>query len=290
MINLQRASRINDALHYIHSNINRDLSARTLAAVAKYSEQHFHRVFHLHTGETVNQFVRRTRLETAANQLMFAPNTAVIEIAQKCGFNSLSSFSHAFKKQFKVSPGQWRTDDYVVIQPPYLDNPEIADAYARISQQPLAQVEFVELKPRHIAYIRHLGYDRSIKQTWNVLLAWAQTKGYSNNKQFALHHSNPTQTPLEKCHYVAAIEIDKAINRRGVVHWMQIPGGLHAKFNLKGRYGELLPSIGKIEQQWLPHCGLIAKTTPAIVQYHKNQFLDADEEYSLSYYLPLSFY
>jgi AraC family transcriptional regulator len=288
--NLQQASRINDALHYIHGNINSDLSAKTLAGIAQYSEQHFHRIFYRYTQETVNQFVRRTRLETAANQLMFAPASPVVDIAHKCGFNSLASFSHAFKKQFKVPPGKWRTHDNALIQPPYLDNPEIAAAYLRLSDLPLADVEFVQLDACYIAYIRHLGYDRSIKKTWNILLAWANTEGYAHNDQFGLHHSNPTQTPLDKCHYVAGIEIDRLINRRGTVHSMQIPGGLHAKFALKGKYGELLPSISKIQQQWLPSCGLIAKTTPAIVKYQKNQFLESDETFALSYYLPLSFY
>ncbi|MCJ8298493.1 MAG: AraC family transcriptional regulator [Pseudomonadales bacterium] len=290
MANYQQSSRVNDALQYIHSDINRNLSAATLAAQARYSEQHFHRVFHAVVGEPVNQYVRRIRLESAANHLMFNPQQAIIEIAEKCGFRSLSSFSQAFKKQFLASPGQWRTLKAKSITPPYLQDPELASAYQRIYSQALPEVQFVHLPDRHIAYIRHLGYGRAIKKTWQLLHAWAIAEGLADNNQLGLHHSNPTQTPLDQCRYVACIEIDAPLSKRGLVNSTVIPGGLHARFDFSGKYGELLPRISKILQQWLPTSGLIATTTPAFALYKKNQFLTSDEKYQLSFYLPVSFY
>lgn len=290
MPNTQQRSRINDVLHYIHADINRDLSATKLANIARYSEQHFHRLFIAIVGESVNRYVRNTRLEIAANQLMFSPDTAIIEIAQKCGFQSLSSFNQAFKKQFNITPGSWRTDKISKKKPPYLSNPEIAAAYKRLSDTPLPDVKFVQLKARHVAYIRHLGYDRSIKKTWQILHSWALTHALEANKQLGLHHSNPAQTPLEKCHYVACIEIAQLLNKRGIVNSMTIPGGLYAQFEFSGKYGELLPSISKVLEQWLPSSSINAMTTPSFVEYRKNHFLNDNEQYDLSFYLPVDFY
>ncbi len=67
----QNLSRINDVLYYIHQDISRELLAADLAKVAAYSEQHFHRIFKQIVGEPVHQYIRRTRMEYAANQLMF---------------------------------------------------------------------------------------------------------------------------------------------------------------------------------------------------------------------------
>jgi len=290
MPNYQQTSRVNDALQYIHSDINRNLTAATLAAQARYSQQHFHRLFHAIVGEPVNQYVRRIRLESAANHLMFNPQQAIIEIATKCGFHSLSSFSQAFKKQFFVSPGQWRTLKGNSTSPPYLQDPELAGAYQRIYSKELPAVQFVHLPDRQIAYIRHLGYGRGIKKTWQLLQAWAIAEGYQHNNQLGLHHSNPTQTPLAQCRYVACIEIDGPLNKRGLVNSTVIPGGLHARFDFSGKYGELFPCISKILQQWLPDSGLVATTTPAFALYQQNQFLSKDEKYQLSFFLPVSFY
>ena len=104
----QQVSRINDVLFYIHQDISRELSAKELADVAAYSEQHFHRIFKDVVGESIHQYIRRTRMEYAANQLMFDTKSSVLEIANKCGFSSVSSFSRAFKSTFDMSPRAWR--------------------------------------------------------------------------------------------------------------------------------------------------------------------------------------
>mgnify|MGYP000474664815 CR=1 FL=1 len=290
MNNLSHKSRINNVLHYIHSDLNRNLSAKALAAIANYSEQYFHRIFKEHVGESVNQYIRKVRLEASANQLMFSPDRTIADIATKCGFQSLSSFSHAFKQQFATSPGKWREVQTQVNKPPYLLDKEIAAAYQKLIDVTLPEVEFVQLAPRYVAYIRHTGYSRSIKQTWQILNAWAMSQGLLNNVQLGLHHSNPTSVSLDKCRYVACIEIDNPLTKTGLVNAMTIPGGLHAKFDFEGVYGELLPSISKVLEQWLPSTGLIAGTTPAFVLYQKNHFLCKDERYKLSFYLPVSFY
>jgi AraC family transcriptional regulator len=283
----QQKSRINDTLNFIHANLGQILRADKLAEHARYSEQHFHRLFHAIVGESVNCYIRRIRLESAANQLMLAPEQSIDEIAYRCGFHSLSSFSRVFKQKFGTSPGRWRTAKAINISPPYLENSEISQAYNKLAQTPLPPVTFVDLAPKRVAYIRHMGYSRSIRHTWQSLNAWAMSEGISANEQYGLHHSNPTQTPLEQCRYVACIEVESFKPKRGVVNYLEIPGGLHAKFDFSGKYGELLPSISKVLEQWLPHSGFICKLTPAFVQYHQNHFLRDDEHYCLTFYLPI---
>lgn len=133
----QQVSRINDVLFYIHQDIGRELSAKELADVAAYSEQHFHRIFKDVVGESIHQYVRRTRMEYAANQLMFDTKSSVLEIANKCGFSSVSSFSRAFKATFDMSPGAWRKHDLQVAEKPYLKDPEVAAGYHRVAKRTL---------------------------------------------------------------------------------------------------------------------------------------------------------
>ena len=56
-------ARINRVLDYIEENISGDLSLRTLASVAAFSPYHFHRIFRALTGETVNGFIQRIRID-----------------------------------------------------------------------------------------------------------------------------------------------------------------------------------------------------------------------------------
>mgnify|MGYP001818830745 CR=1 FL=1 len=282
-----RISRINDVLFAIHRDISVDLGAARLARVAAWSEQHFHRVFREVVGESVHSFVRRTRIEHAANQLTFDRDTPILEIAQKCGFHSLSSFSKAFRAVFGTSPGRWRRGDATTHSRAWQSDREIAAAYERIQSLPLPEIELVQIEPIAVAYVRHRGYDRGIRNAWSKLEAWRIAEQRTENGQIGLHHSNPTWIPLTQCHYVACLGIDRPVMRRGPVNGLLIPGGLHARCLLKGHYGELLPWIDKIMTDWLPQSGLRAATTPAFVRYYRNQFIDPDECFDLAFHLPV---
>lgn len=286
----QQISRINSVLYHIHRDISADLQANELAKIAAYSEQHFHRLFKQVVGESIHQYIRRTRMEHAANLLMFDHHASVLTVANKCGFNSASSFSRAFKTTFGHSPGEWRQWEEQDQNRPYLLDAEIAQSYQRIANTPVPSGDIQEVEERHVAYVRHLGYNRSIKQAWQRLIAWAKVEKRSISSQFGLHHSNPEWVKLEKCRYVACIEIDRPVTQRGIVSQLTIPGGLYAIFHLQGKYGELLPQISQIMEHWLPESGFKMRTSPAYVHYQKNHFIEADEKFELDFHLPISFY
>ncbi|WP_375754102.1 GyrI-like domain-containing protein [Vibrio sp. HN007] len=286
----QQVSRINDVLFYIHQDISRDLPAIELANIAAYSEQHFHRTFKAIVGESVHQYIRSTRMEYAANQLTFDTRATVLEVANKSGFSSVSSFSRAFKSVFDVSPGEWRNTESQNENKPYLADTEIAASYERLSEWNVPEPQIVEVSGRHVAYVRHLGYNRSIRNAWLLLKAWAGSEGREFKTQYGLHHSNPAWVELDKCRYVACIEIDTPLKQRGIVNQLTIPGGLYACFRLRGKYGELLPQISRIQEQWLPASGFKMGSTPAYVKYIKNHFIADDERFELVFHLPVSFY
>ena len=287
--------RINDVLYYIHQDISRDLPAAALAQVAAYSEQHFHRVFKDVVGENVHAYVRRIRLEFAANQLMFEAHSTVLEVANNAGFSSVSSFSRAFKERFLAPPGVWRSTA-AGLQNNRKKSPETSDKQSSQKTKFVKktawdqQVKLLELPARQVAYVRHTGYDKSIKRPWQTLQAWAISRGRDYSEQFGLLHSNPALTPLAQCRYVACIGIDEPLLARGGVNSLVIPAGLHAVFKLTGRYGDFLIQLDQILSQWLPHSGLKMLSTPAYVNYKKNHFLAEDEFYELDFCLPVSFY
>lgn len=288
-MNRNQNPRINDVLYYIHRDIASPLPAKKLAQIAAYSEQHFHRVFKQSVGESVNRYIRRTRLEHAANQLMFDTKNSILTIAEKCGFVSLSSFNQVFKAQFGMTPGQWRCKEVQPKHSPYLTEPEMIRGAERVKKLLLPTPRVVELPNQYAVYIRHQGYGRSIKKTWARLKAWAIQQGiYEDAVHIGLHHSNPAWISLEQCRYVACLAIDRALPKQSKVDQLIIPGGLHVAFRLQGQYGELVPWLTRIFKEWLPTSGYKLQTTPIIAHYVKNQFLSEDEQFDVKLYLPVS--
>ncbi|MEM9953468.1 MAG: AraC family transcriptional regulator [Chloroflexota bacterium] len=92
---------------YIQRHIQEPLSRETLAEIAGYSVPHFHRIFTAHTGESAISYVRRLRLKRAGQKLRMGA-VDIMDIALSAGYESHTTFSKAFKKQFGISPSQFR--------------------------------------------------------------------------------------------------------------------------------------------------------------------------------------
>ena len=56
------------------------------------------------------EYINEARAVEAAKMLECKEfsHLAVIDVAYQCGFNNKSSFNNAFKKHFKLPPGQYR--------------------------------------------------------------------------------------------------------------------------------------------------------------------------------------
>lgn len=95
-------------MDYIDQHISEDLSLEVLAQRVECSGAHLVRMFQHETGETPGDFVRRIRLERAANYLGQNKLVPLVEIALACGFQSAAVFSRSFKDWFGITPSQWR--------------------------------------------------------------------------------------------------------------------------------------------------------------------------------------
>ena len=80
---LDYRQRVCRAMNYISGHLDRDLALEDIARAANFSAFHFHRIFKAATGETVFGFVRRLRLEWAANRLLANPRDDVTAVARK---------------------------------------------------------------------------------------------------------------------------------------------------------------------------------------------------------------
>src|ERR1700722_15638249 len=105
--NSEYAQRINRVIDHLRGNLDRQVKLEELAKIACFSEFHFHRIFGAISGETLNNFTNRLRLEKAARLLRYSDQT-LTDIALECGFSSSATFSRAFRSIYDTSPSQYR--------------------------------------------------------------------------------------------------------------------------------------------------------------------------------------
>ena len=96
---------------YVHDNLGGTLTLAEIAAVAGVSPFHFARQYKQATGETVHQFVLRSRVDAAARLLRW--NTlSVGQIAAEVGFAQQSHLAAHFKRVIGLSPLKYRRQSH----------------------------------------------------------------------------------------------------------------------------------------------------------------------------------
>lgn len=96
-------SLLHNALIYIHYNFKCDITVGNVASHVGYSPNYFSAQFKKETGIEFRHYLLNLRLDFAMNLLRFS-KLSVTEVCFESGFNTLSHFSHAFKKKFGESP------------------------------------------------------------------------------------------------------------------------------------------------------------------------------------------
>ena len=94
------------SISYIEAHLKEPLTAEVLAAEAGFSPYHFYRLFTLHTGMPVMEYIRRRRLAYAALEL--CEGKRILDVAMDWGFESHGGFSKAFRKVYGFSPDEYR--------------------------------------------------------------------------------------------------------------------------------------------------------------------------------------
>jgi AraC family transcriptional regulator len=103
----QISPEVRRALDFIHAHCTEDFSLEQLAASALLSPFYFLRTFKQQTGLTPYAYLRQLRLREAA-VLLSQSKESVSAIAARLGFASASHLSAAFRRQYGVTPSQYR--------------------------------------------------------------------------------------------------------------------------------------------------------------------------------------
>lgn len=102
---------IRDAVDYINENYSENITLKSIAEHANFSPIYFHKMFTAYMGMTPHAYLSKKRLETAKLMLL-TTELSMSEIVEKCGFSSNSYFDFHFKKEFGITPSDFRKRKY----------------------------------------------------------------------------------------------------------------------------------------------------------------------------------
>ncbi len=92
------------AIDYMERHMEDQLDVTEAAKAAYSSIFHFQRMFHMLTGMTVAEYMRKRKLTLAAQELVMSSDAKVLDIALKYGYDSPESFAKAFRRLHGITP------------------------------------------------------------------------------------------------------------------------------------------------------------------------------------------
>ena len=282
----KRAKIANDVMNYVYKYIDTNINIDELCLELNVSKFHLHRIFKDEFGKNIYESIKSIRLQKASNLLITNKYSTITDIKKDLGYSSQTSFLRAFKQRFNMTPKDWKNGGYKEYSNKIVEKITNQNENTNLFDITPIIVKMPEMKGY---YIRHQGYDRSIKKTWQKLQTWIYTNDIKEYKQMALHHDNPIITPLEECQYIAIVSLENDELKDVTLPCLIIPKGIYAKFSLSGKYGDVIKLIQWVYHYWLIDSGYETTTNPSYTIYHKNHFLSDDEEFELDYYLPIKY-
>lgn len=99
--------RMQKAIRYIQQNVNQHLTVGDVADYAGFSKSYFSAYFKKTLGFSVSAFILRCKLEEGRELLQYT-DKSISTISEFLCFSSQSHFHTAFKKQFGITPSEYR--------------------------------------------------------------------------------------------------------------------------------------------------------------------------------------
>lgn len=99
--------RIDQVIEYITDNYNKDINAKSISEKFGISEGHLVKVFKDHIGITPKDYISNYRLKKAVNALI-STDDSILDIALNHGFSNIKSFYVLFKKEYNMTPKEYR--------------------------------------------------------------------------------------------------------------------------------------------------------------------------------------
>ncbi|MEP3480675.1 MAG: AraC family transcriptional regulator [Fuerstiella sp.] len=247
---------------HIEEHLCAELPLDQLAAVAHLSPYHFHRIFRATVGEGVAEYVRRVRLERAAIALK-ATSDSVTSVAFDTGYGSHEAFTRAFRRQFGVSPSEFRSGHILNVEERGKD---------MISQTKDREVRTANFPATRVAFLRHTGPYQESGQTFQKMMGWAFSQGVftAETKILSICHDDPEVTPPEKIRLDCCVTVNDSFTPEGEVEAQTIAEGEYVVLTHRGSYNGLADSYSWLYGEWLSTSGREFANRPPFEIYVNN--------------------
>lgn len=273
---------IKRALDFIEENLRGTVTLSDVAAAARCSPFHFHRIFADTTGWPLQSYIRKRRLTEAACALKQSDQT-ILQVALDHGFESQASFSKAFKRQFALSPGKYRQS--LSVETLFCPPLQIIDLKNLDIKGPRMKPEFKDVKGFRVI---GLGESYEPNKAQGISQLWEQfmPRTGSVTKRVGMEAFGISQCKGDRFDYVAGVKVEgDAPIPEGMMD-IHVADGHYAVFTHRGPISKIADTMKYIWSTWMPASDYEYTGAPEFELYdHRFRFMAHDSEFDI--YIPV---
>lgn len=108
LIDQMRTDIITKIQTYVHEHMQDDTSLQSAADSVHMHPVYLSRIYKLQTGESLGNYILRTKMAKATELLLAQGDAKIYAIAQQLGYSSSAYFGRVFKKYYQMTPQEYR--------------------------------------------------------------------------------------------------------------------------------------------------------------------------------------
>lgn len=276
--------RINRVVGFLSDQVESAPSLEAMANIAAISPYHFHRVYRAVTGETPSNTLRRLRLAKACGLLKDAENS-ITQIAFDVGYDSLQSFSRAFRSGTGHTPSELR-DNASALEDTLAS---LSSSASRSGVQGDIEVKVVSLQPFNVIASRHRGPPDGLFQAFGTLFEWAIGAGYENRLQgiYGIPLDDPRDAPESKCRFDCCFDFGPDVSGDGKFDELELGGGRYAVARHLGPYEGIEEKYDYLIGSWVSASEFSLRDHPIFNHYLKDPDTVPPEQWETDLYVPI---
>lgn len=288
MKNSTQLQRYKKLLRFLEEEFKSNIDAKEVENISFYSYRNINRIFLALQHETIGNYVKRKKLEKAAEYLKYSNHT-IFDIALKVGYADIASFSKAFKKHFNCSPSSFRNSNDIkneITQRIIEEEASTSSKKLNFKEETLPEFEML--------YLNFKGnYDdiKGINKTWNQLLKYAFKKKIFTNDTiiFAEILDDDEICETIQCRYNAGIVLEENHNLtpEGLFDIKTVASQKYVKFIHKGSYESSIETYDLIYSRWMTDVKLEFADKPTLEFYLNDEDNTPIEELLTEIYIPV---
>lgn len=288
MNNNTQLDRYKHLLQFLEAHFKENINIQAVEAISHYSYRNINRIFQALHNETIGHYIKRLRLERAAQYLIHS-STSISDIAYDIGFEDLAAFSKAFKKRYSCSPSSFRKRQAAIQR---IAQQDLIAQQDHPRQKLIFEIEYLpDFEFLALEYRGDYEDLAALQNNWNVLLDYATQQQLLTEETIYMAEvldDNAISDAIH-CRYRSTILLQQPLSHptEGLFTIHTHPCQKYAKFVHQGPHETCADTYHEIYAFWMLDVQLEMKDLPVLEFYVNDDPQIPQQDWLTEIYIPV---